>query len=612
MYSRVSYTGDGSTSEFTIPFPYLRIDTLEIRSSGVLRTLGTDYTVDTSTGKVVFTAPPPSSAPVQIKRVTPRGANQRVVVFTDPSDIRAEILNSADLQLLYILQEALDDIADGIGVGELITASGTTTPRPLSDRFAETLNVLDFGAVGDGTADDTAAIQAALSAATTAGGGSVHFPAGVFKVSAPLVLTGSNVTITGQGRATRIQTNHATANILELGNGTSEIRNIRVADITLYSSVTKTDGACVYARKLCRSSFHNVYLSTPELYNTDGNRLCDGFHLAEFDSVSADGVYGIVNRDGVIVYGNSSQTFGAEFYLTGNSRILRARYGIHIAGGAGGVDLGNCDVSLCEHGVRVSDDLGGAYNRELFIGSEFSTDANQTNAGRGILFRPNSVVYAEVSGAWVASNDVGIEIMPGQPSGAAFKFQGVRIYNQRETGIIINDGQVILDGCFVALNGQGASGGHGIWKSAASDKQLIVSNNVIANNGSAGVGYGVVIVPGCDNFNIEGNNFAGNTQGPLLNGSSVGVTKLVRNNLGLLTENNGTAQITAGNSSVTVAHGLHDTPTAVSVSFAGPQDAGVHVYSAPVTYTGTQFTITLSSPATVTRDFTWRATRGPQ
>ena len=46
----------------------------------------------------------------------------------------------------------------------------------------------DFGAVGDGVADDLAAIQSAIDAARANGGGIVAIPAGIYAISAPLSL----------------------------------------------------------------------------------------------------------------------------------------------------------------------------------------------------------------------------------------------------------------------------------------------------------------------------------------------------------------------------------------------------------------------------------------
>jgi len=44
------------------------------------------------------------------------------------------------------------------------TATGSTLARTLSDRFADRINCKDFGAIGDDTADDTAALNACISA----------------------------------------------------------------------------------------------------------------------------------------------------------------------------------------------------------------------------------------------------------------------------------------------------------------------------------------------------------------------------------------------------------------------------------------------------------------
>ena len=58
--------------------------------------------------------------------------------------------------------------------------------------LGECLNVLDYGAKGDGTTDDTAAIEAAIAAATTAKT-TLVFPAGTYKIVTPSNANGLQV-----------------------------------------------------------------------------------------------------------------------------------------------------------------------------------------------------------------------------------------------------------------------------------------------------------------------------------------------------------------------------------------------------------------------------------
>jgi hypothetical protein len=70
-----------------------------------------------------------------------------------------------------------------------VTASGSNTARTLSARFAERINVKDFGAVGDGTTNDQPAIQAAINAAPA--GSIIYFPEGTYFLGASTGLTAS-------------------------------------------------------------------------------------------------------------------------------------------------------------------------------------------------------------------------------------------------------------------------------------------------------------------------------------------------------------------------------------------------------------------------------------
>lgn len=79
-----------------------------------------------------------------------------------------------------------------LAAGPLLAGPDTSTatgPPPMPGPGALILSVADFGAVGDGEADDQPAIQRAIAAAAASGGGTVLFPrVGPWRVARPIEL----------------------------------------------------------------------------------------------------------------------------------------------------------------------------------------------------------------------------------------------------------------------------------------------------------------------------------------------------------------------------------------------------------------------------------------
>jgi hypothetical protein len=99
-----------------------------------------------------------------------------------------------------------------------------------------TYNVKNYGAVGDGSNDDTSAIQSAINAIVALGGynavGAVYFPAGVYNVSSALTASGDYVSIyfVGEGRVSSIiRTTSTTADVFTLNSQQPFVfKNLRI------------------------------------------------------------------------------------------------------------------------------------------------------------------------------------------------------------------------------------------------------------------------------------------------------------------------------------------------------------------------------------------------
>jgi hypothetical protein len=131
-------------------------------------------------------------------------------------------------------------IATGVGTG-----TGTAKlSQTVETKLRETVSVKDFGAVGDGVVDDTAAIQAALDS----GASTVTVPDGTYKITSSLVLPSDTALIANQG-ATFI------ANAFDLGVEVNTWQQVGSPMIkaSSVSNVTVQGGTWIVTRDPARS-----------------------------------------------------------------------------------------------------------------------------------------------------------------------------------------------------------------------------------------------------------------------------------------------------------------------------------------------------------------------
>lgn len=150
------YTGDGTITDFIVPFDYLAKKFVRV-SRGTTILTGGDYG-DTSKdyyfldkNKVRLKVPPATGEEVIIRRYT--SATDRVVSFKDASVLKANDLDVSSVQTIHIAEEARDVINDALlkdkqGNWDAKDKRITNVGTPVADNDAMTYGIYKADALG--------------------------------------------------------------------------------------------------------------------------------------------------------------------------------------------------------------------------------------------------------------------------------------------------------------------------------------------------------------------------------------------------------------------------------------------------------------------------------
>lgn len=176
-FAQFTGSGDGTTRQFQIPFPYVKKDHIVVSLNQIANTnfvYINDTTIEFSplnsvaTNEQETTGAPKTGIEILISRETP--LLNALVDFVDGSTLTASDLDTAVLQLLYGLQEAKDDTDAGINFTTVgLDASNNpiiNVQNPTNAQDAATKNYADGLVAGLFKADGTIPLTGAMNAGT--------------------------------------------------------------------------------------------------------------------------------------------------------------------------------------------------------------------------------------------------------------------------------------------------------------------------------------------------------------------------------------------------------------------------------------------------------------
>lgn len=268
-----------------------------------------------------------------------------------------------------------------------------TVRQPFTGAIARTqhsknmdlVSVKDFGAVGDGVADDTAAIQAAINALTPAGG-RLYLPKGAYKITSELSITNIPIEIFGDGMyATRIeQVTTNTNGIHFISNTTNNapstdnllINSLHIHDISVNRGLNSGGTAVLASWGIMTSNSPQAIFERFRVYaKTDAGRTwaggvdlrnCNGLRVNTMQIIgnvletplTAADPYTL--RYGIRLSNDSADSLGLISFFVDKLTVLAAGIGVSVFGWHEGFEIVNSELVQVAIGIQV---LGNAVHK---------------------------------------------------------------------------------------------------------------------------------------------------------------------------------------------------------------------------------------------------------
>jgi hypothetical protein len=379
------------------------------------------------------------------------------------------------------------------------------------------IDVVGYGAVGNGIADDTGAINSAISA-LPATGGIIYFPPGIYLVSGTIPIVQSSVRLMGAGIGVSvIQQSSTTLDTISFGNGSTLFSYLSVSDLSIWSSVVNTAGAAIKLNDvsivaLSRVEIEGTFIGVNMLAST--NVVLDSVTVKNPEVTTGTGI--VINGgnnhflDKVLVYSTSTQPlYGLQLLATDscwvdNSHFLSTGYGIIVNPATTTVQrltVNNTAVASCTNdGIYLNPAAGGTVQ-----GVRFSALRSSLNSGNGVNFgTTGTITSAQLHGCQILDNAL----------------SGINLQATAST-------YSLFDGCYIGGNSTSASGTLSGIKVAANVNSFDIRTCRIGKSptSAATQKYGIEIAAGTsNNYAIIGNDLNDNVTASMIDGGS-GTTK---------------------------------------------------------------------------------------